>query len=217
MLLNHSCQKVLLLVGDCFSKFSDMFKDHTAPIFGDAGSATLLEYDQNAEPMYFNAISFSSKYDALICKNGGFKNPPKKDMFYEDGSFKYDASMKGGEVFEFAIQRVAPLILDLFSISKSKKEDVDYFILHQANKYILENIAFQLDVCKEKVPCKTLSKFGNQCGASIPCTVSDVLSSEISRRPLNLLLSGFGVGLSVANVLIKTNPFYCSIPEVYKG
>ncbi len=215
VLLNSSCKKVLLLVGDSFSKFSDMFKDHSAPIFGDAGSATLLEYDQNAEPMFFNMITFSSKYDTLICRNGGFRNPPKKDLFYDDGAFKYDASMNGCEVFEFTIQTVAPRILEMFEHFSIDKNEIDYFILHQANRYILENIAIQLGVGIEKIPCKTLSNFGNQCGASIPCSISNTLYDKVSSKHLCLLLSGFGVGLSIANVLMRTNPFFCSKIEFF--
>ena len=217
LLLNGGCKKVLLLVGDSFSKFSDMFRNLSAPIFGDAGSATLLEYDPNAEPMYFNIMSDSSKYNALICRNGGFRNPPTKDRFYENGSFKYDAEMKGGEIFEFAIQKVAPFISELLNRTKIKKDDIDYFVLHQANRYILENIALQLDIGMEKVPCDTLTNYGNQCGASVPCVLADKLSGKISSEPLSLLLSGFGVGLSATNVLLKTRPMYCSGLKVFEA
>lgn len=216
LLLNGGCKKVLLLVGDSFSKFSDMFRNRGAPIFGDAGSATLLEYDPDAEPMHFNIMSDSSRYDALICRNGGFRNPPMKDNFYEDDSFKYNAEMKGGEIFEFAIQKVAPFISELLNRANVKKNDIDYFVLHQANRCILENIALQLDIGMEKVPCDTLTHYGNQCGASVPCVLADKLSAEISSGSLSLLLSGFGVGLSAANVLLKTCPMYCSGLKVFK-
>lgn len=216
LLLNGGCKKVLLLVGDAFSKFSDMFRNNGAPIFGDAGSATLLEYDPDAEPMYFNIMSDSSKYDALICRNGGFRNPPMKDNFYEDGSFKYDAEMKGGEIFEFAIQKVAPFISELLNRANMKKDDIDYFVLHQANRYILENIALQLGIGMEKVPCDTLTYYGNQCGASIPCVLADKLFKDVSSRPLSLLLSGFGVGLSVANALVRTQPAYCTELKIFE-
>ena len=210
LLLNGGCKKVLLLVGDCFSKFTDMFKEHTAPVFGDAGTATLLEYDSNAEPMYFSIYSDSSNYDALICRNGGFRNPPKITDFYEDGSFRYEAEMNGGRIFEFTLQKVAPLISELLKKYSIKKEAIDYFILHQANRFILENIALQLDVNMDKVPCDTLTRYGNQCGASIPCTIADKLSQIVTCKSQMLLLSGFGVGLSIANVLLCTQPMYCS-------
>ena len=83
MLINSGCKKVLMLVGDSFSKFTDMFIDHTAPVFGDAGTATLIEYDVKAEKTYFILNSDGTNYDALICKNGGFRNIPNKNNFYD--------------------------------------------------------------------------------------------------------------------------------------
>lgn len=210
MLLNGGCKKVLLLVGDAFSKFSDMFRNHTAPVFGDAGSATLLERDENAEPFFFDIRSCGKNYDALMCINGGFRNPPKPDMFYEDGSFKYEASMDGGRIFSFTLEEVAPCISDLMAFAQTKEADIDYFVMHQANKFILENIAELLHVDVSKMPMTTLTEYGNQCGASIPCCIADKLSSEVQNKKLTLLLSGFGVGLSWASALIKTDNLYCS-------
>ena len=59
--------------------------------------------------------------------------------------------------------------------------------MHQANKFILQNIARQLDIDISKVPMETISKYGNQCGASIPCTISDVLKESISNKKNKLL------------------------------
>ena len=210
MLLNGGCKKVLLLVGDAFSKFSDMFRNHTAPVFGDAGSATLIERDGNADPVFFDIRSSGKNYDALMCKNGGFRNPPQPDMFYEDGTFKYEASMDGGRIFSFTLEEVAPCIKDLMDFAHVKEEDIDYFVMHQANKFILENIAELLNADVSKMPMSTLTEYGNQCGASIPCCIADKLSAEIQNKKLTLLLSGFGVGLSWASALIKTDNLYCS-------
>lgn len=210
MLLNGGCKKVLLLVGDTFSKFSDMFRNHTAPVFGDAGSATIIEYDKGAEPFFFDVRSCGKNYDALMCKNGGFRNPPKPDMFYEDGSFKYEASMDGGRIFSFTLEEVAPCISDLMAFAKTTEAEIDYFVMHQANKFILENIAELLHADVSKMPMSTLTEYGNQCGASIPCCIADRLSAEIQNKKLTLLLSGFGVGLSWASALIKTDNLYCS-------
>lgn len=211
MLINSGCRKVLLLVGDSFSKFTDMFKNNTAPVFGDAGSATLLEYDNKCtEKMYFNIYSDGSNYDALICNNGGFRNPPKKEEFYKDGSFIYNSRMFGGKIFEFAMNNISPSIISLLDSSKIDKNDIDYFVFHQANKFIIENIARQLGIDSQNVPMTTISKYGNQCGASIPCAIADVLKDEVEHESNRLLCSGFGVGLSWANCVINLNKIYCS-------
>ena len=217
MLLNNGCKRVLLLVGDSFSKFTDMFINHSAPVFGDAGSATLIDYDEQAPATYFNIQSDGTGYDALICSAGGFKTPPKKEDFYENGQFRYQAKMDGGRIFDFAINRIYPSIQENLDFAGLTSDQVDYYVLHQANKLILNTIASKLNINKDKMPTETLSKYGNQCGASIPATVADNLADEISKNSLRLAIAGFGVGLSWASAIINTGPIYCSTIKNYKG
>lgn len=210
MLVNNSCNNVLLCVGDTFSKFSDMFKNHTAPVFGDAGTATLVTRDENAEPWYFSFNSDSTDYDAIICKNGGFRNPFTKDMFYEDGKPMYLAGMDGARVFDFTMKRVQDSVLKILEYAGKQASDMDYFVMHQANKMILQNIALALGVSSEKMPIGTMTEFGNQCGASIPCTFSYMIRDAVQNKTNKVLLSGFGVGLSWANCILDINNIYCS-------
>ena len=215
MLIQSGCRNVLVLVGDCWSKFTDMFRDHTAPVFGDAGSATLVSYDEHAGESFVNVHTDGSKYDVLLCKRGAFRNPIGREDFYEDGGFKYEAKMNGGEVFAFTIEQVAPSISELLAKSGRDKSEVDYFVLHQANKYILQNIAVQLGVSENKIPMSTLSEYGNQCGASVPCVMADVLSGKLVGERHRVVLSGFGAGLGWANVLTDIDLDYCSRIENY--
>jgi len=217
MLLNSGCKKVLILVGDTFSKFSDMFIDHTAPVFGDAGSATLVEYNTDAPKIYFNINSDGSGYDALICKNGGFRNPVKQDDFYENGNYKYESKMAGGRIFDFTMENIAPSIKELLEFSGKNTGEIDNFIFHQANKFILENIARKLDIPAEKISTTTLTEYGNQCGASIPCTISNTLADVVSSTNSSNLIAGFGVGLSWASSIINLDNIYCSKLNEYKG
>lgn len=210
MLINSGCKKVLLLVGDCFSKFSDMFKDNSAPVFGDAGSATLIEYDRNAEKMYFNLNSDGNGYDALICENGAFRNPTTQKNFYENGNYIYNSKMDGGRVFDFTMNNVEPNINELLEYSKTSIDKIDSFFFHQANKFILENIARKLNINTEKISTETLTNYGNQCGASIPCTISNVYQNNVSNLNQKCLLSGFGVGLSWASAILNLDKIYCS-------
>ena len=215
MLLNSGCKRVLLLVGDTFSKFNDMFINHTAPVFGDAGSATLIDLDEKAEPTYFNIHSNGKFYDSLICKNGGFRNTPTKEMFYENNKFAYEANMNGGEIFDFTMEKIAPSIKSLLEKYNIKISDIDEFIFHQANKFILENIAIKLGIDVSKISTETLTNYGNQCGASIPCCISNIFAQKVSNNNVKCLLSGFGVGLSWANVIINLDNIYCSLLNEY--
>lgn len=215
MLLNSGCKKILLLVGDSFSKFRDMFNNNTAPVFGDAGSAIFLEYDENADNMYFNINSDGSNFDALICENGGFRNPVTKKDFYENNEYIYNSRMDGGRIFDFTMNNIAPSIKELIDFSGLKLENIDKFIFHQANKFILQNIALQLGI--DEPSSETLTNYGNQCGASIPCTISNVYSEEFSKTKQKCLVSGFGVGLSWASAIVDFDNIYCSKLENYKG
>lgn len=210
MMINAGCKRILLLVGDTFSKFTDMFNDNSAPVFGDAGSACLIEYDENANPMYFNIKSNGNYHDSLICKNGGFRNIPSKELFYDDNSFKYESKMNGAEIFNFTIEKIAPSINEVLEYANIKKEEIDQFVLHQANKFILQNIALQLGINENDIPSSTLTKYGNQCGASIPCTICDILKDKVSNNNNKVLLSGFGVGLSWISSIVDINKIYCS-------
>lgn len=210
MLVNNGCKKILLLVGDTFSKFTDMFKDNTAPVFGDAGTATLLEFSENAGPWYFTVHTDSSDYDALICKNGGFRHPPTIESFYEDNSFKFEATMDGARVFDFTMKRIQNSVIECIQYANMTSDDIDYFIMHQANKMILQNVAASLGVSFDKMPIGTMTEYGNQCGASIPCTFSNYLRNEFCEGNCKVLLSGFGVGLSWANCILDINHIYVS-------
>ncbi len=210
-LINTGLKRILLLVGDTSSKYTDMFREnHSAPIFGDAGSATLLEYNSDNEPIYFDIGTDGSNYDVIMAQNGGFRHPVKSDDFYTDGTYKYNAQMDGMRVMEFTLDKVPDSINDVLNFSGIEKNDIDYFILHQANKFILKNIAFNCDIPLEKLPFETLSKYGNQSCTSIPCAISDMIKDDIMNKKLKLLLSGFGIGLSWISCILETNKIYCS-------
>jgi 3-oxoacyl-[acyl-carrier-protein] synthase-3 len=215
MLIQSGCKNVLVLVGDTWSKFTDMFRDHTAPVFGDSGTATLVSYDATAGTSYMNFHSDGTKFDVLLCNHGAFRNPVHRDDFYGDGGYKYEAHMNGGEVFSFAIEKIAPSIEDLLVMAGQDKSGVDYFVLHQANKYILSNIALQLNVSPDKIPASVISKYGNQCAASVPCVIADSLAKEVTVKEYRVVLSGFGAGLGWANVLTDLKLDYCSEIKTY--
>lgn len=209
-LLNRECNKILLLVGDTPSKYTDMFNNGSAPIFGDAGSATLLEYDEKAEPIYFNIGTDGSNFDAIIAQNGGFRNPPSKDKFYSNGEFCYLAKMDGMRVMEFTLNRIPSSIDDLIKYAKINKTDIDWFIFHQANKIILKNIAINSELDMSRVPMSTLSKYGNQSSASIPCVLCDCFNTALSNQVNRLLLSGFGIGLCWCSCILTLKNIFCS-------
>jgi 3-oxoacyl-[acyl-carrier-protein] synthase-3 len=214
-----SCRKVLLLVGD--RPAGGKIKGDSSLLFGDAGSATLLEYAQSANPSYYILGSDGTGYEAIIVPDGLARHPYNlkniKDYAQEDGTIAFRTRMDGLRVFDFTVEVVPANIREVLEFAGKTKEEVDCFVLHQANKYILENIADQLNVPLEKVPYSTLEKYGNLSSASVPSVICDVLREKVSTSKQTVILSGFGIGLAWASCLLDLENIYC--PEIidYKG
>lgn len=190
-------KKGILLVGDTITKLISKNDKSIGPIFSDCGTASAFEYNKNAHPIHFNISSEGKDFDAIIVKDGGSRNTNGKEKALV---------MKGLDVFNFSIKKVVPNIEELLLKINVPKNEIDYFVFHQANKLILESIANKLFISLEKTP-STLKNYGNTSGATIPLTIVDTLKNKIYNK--NLLLSGFGVGLSLASALIKTEDVVC--------
>ena len=110
--------------------------------------------------------------------------------------------MAGREVFNFTLEQVPNSIDRLLSKNLKSKHEVDLYLLHQANKYMLENIARKMKVQTEKVPF-VLGDVGNTVSGSLPMLM-DTMSNELLNLGQNkfIIVSGFGVGLSVCSLLL---------------
>ena len=122
--------------------------------------------------------------------------------------------MKGDEVFNFVQREVPPLIEDLLIKANQKKEDVDYFMCHQPNKFMLQKLADRLGIPREKMPSNIVENFGNASGVSIPTAVAYNLGERLLNDSFNICFAGFGVGLTWASLLMETgNLRFCEIIE----
>ncbi len=193
-------ENILLCVGDVASKIVDPSDHVVAPIMGDAGSAILITREQSKS--LFNLYSDGSGYDALIIPNSGLR----KNQKFDDSPPVL--RMDGAAVFDFSLKRVPPLINNILENSKKNPKDVDYFLLHQPNKYMLQSIKKRLSLDDHKVPHQTQSVYGNQNSASIPGTISGFLNEEFSKKKIVSLLAGFGIGLSWGSAIIETDNIY---------
>lgn len=218
MLQSGQLKKALLLVGDK-STTSTNYEDKSAyPLFGDAGTATLLEYDPQGGPWHFNLQSDGSGKNSIIIEDGACRNPHSEasDALHsiEPGIArrKRDLALDGMDIFNFALKEVAPNINALLGASGVAREALDYAVLHQANKLINETVRKKLKIEPEKTPY-SIELFGNTSSASIPLTMCHALGEALKSKPLTLLLSGFGVGYSWASAVIKTNGVYTNLIE----
>lgn len=208
-------KKALLFSGDVSSFSVNKNDKSTFPLFGDAGTVTALEFDSDANPLYFNLQSDGSGYEAIIIPDGGLRNPTNDESYIEHQIEKgikrsrRNLKLEGMDIFNFSLREVAPNINNLLEYANEDKSNYDYFIMHQANKLMNESIRKKLKIEKDKVPY-SLAKFGNTSSASIPLTIVSELKNNLSKGKHKLILSGFGVGLSWASVLLDTNNLICT-------
>jgi 3-oxoacyl-[acyl-carrier-protein] synthase III len=208
-------KNALLLVGDK-SSFSQSKKDKsTYPIFGDAGTATLLTYDEKASPLYFNLQSDGSGYQAIIIPDGGVRNPmnEKSSVMEKVGEgierSRRNLWLDGIEVFNFSVREAPANVLNLMQHFNLTLEEVDYFVMHQANQLMNESIRKKLGFAPEKIPY-SLHNYGNTSSASIPLTMVTQLRQQLTNNSVNLLFSAFGVGLSWGSLYAANQQIYCA-------
>jgi 3-oxoacyl-[acyl-carrier-protein] synthase-3 len=203
-------KKGLLLAGDTISKIISNTDKSTLPLFGDAGSATAFELDENAEKLLFDLGTDGSGYKTIIVPDGGSRNRISTNSLekkkIEEGISRNscDLVLDGMDVFGFGISqgpKTVNKLLEKFSIDKAK---IDYFIFHQANLMMNKMIAKKLKLPAEKVPY-SLKHFGNTSSATIPLTIVSELKEKILNKSSNLLMCGFGVGLSWGTVLLENS------------
>lgn len=197
-------KKALLLVGD-----TGLYSPDDDLLFGSAGTATALEFSEEADPMFFNMGTDGSGYDAIIIPHGGAAHPfcPESLEVKEiDGHFynSLQSQMKGMDVFSFGITTAPKAIKNLTKQYDFNVEDVDYLVLHQANKKMNDMIVKKLKFTSEKAPL-SLDEFGNTSCASIPVTLTTRLSEQLNNDNVSIMACGFGVGLSWGAVFFKTN------------
>ena len=215
------CHRVLLACGDTTSKLVHSKDKSTLPLFGDAGTATLIERSDIESSSFFNLFTDGVGYPHLIVPAGGFRIPKSSETNLEitmpTGSITSDESiqMNGGEVFNFTLREVPSSIEALLQFSSIDKSQIQYAVFHQANKYIVQNLVRRLKIPIAKAPTNAIEKYGNQSSASIPVTILEACLDLISTESTCLLLSGFGVGLSWANAILQVGPIVCQKPRIY--
>ena len=175
----------------------------SAPSFGgDATAITVFEKDEKAPDIYMNLYNDGSEREALIMHAGGFKMPRSKEtaklVDIGDGTMKSydDLWMDGSKVFNFVQKEVPPLIEELLSYAGKTKEEIDWYLFHQPNKFMLQKLADKLQIPWEKVPMNVVENFGNSSGSTIPVNITFNMKDELIDHAYTCCLSGFGAGLS---------------------
>ncbi|MDG1858647.1 MAG: ketoacyl-ACP synthase III [Emcibacteraceae bacterium] len=222
MIETNSCTNIIVLAGDTISRCVNSKDKSVRPLFGDGGTATLVERTKTDNPTYFSMHTDGKGSNHIKHPAGAFRLPSSietaKEFTTEDGNIMCDDNlqMDGLEVFLFSVRIEPKAIKQILEFSNVDIEDVDHLIFHQANKYIIGEIVKRLKISKTKAPATTVEKYGNQSSASIPSTINDVLGEEITKNSKKVILSGFGVGLSWATCLTEIKMQYCPPVKILK-
>ncbi len=207
--------RVLLLVGETMSKIVSRYDKVNTPLFGDAGTATLIEKGDFGSSL-FSLHSDGNGYEMMMIPDGGFRNPTTADSLVEKKDANGDIRnreqfrMDGMAVFNFGMSEEPRDIKNLLDEAGLALTDLDLLIYHQANKFMTDFFTKWLKFDKTKTPY-SIRKFGNTSSASIPLTVVTELKENYPNRK-NVILSGFGAGLSWGSVLLDLRK--CKISEL---
>jgi len=214
------CRRVLLLAGDTVTQTIHPLDRSVVPLFGDAGTATLVEAGEAPSPSCFALHSDGQGHAAIKIPAGAHRQPAdestKVAVRDAEGNVRTPENlfMHGLEVFNFTLREEPKAVKELLEFSGDTVETIDAFVFHQANRFILSNLARRIKVPEAKVPWVTAEQFGNQSSASIPAALCHALGERLSGGRLRLLCSGFGVGLSWASCVIEAGPLRgCSIRQ----
>jgi len=200
--------RVLLLTGETLSKIISSEDKATAPLFGDGAAATVVEKNGEYGTSFFSLNSDGSGDWALKIPAGAFRNPSSlatlADKTYEDGSVRNDHQlfMDGIEVFNFTVQEVPADVKRILLASGRAPTDVDYFLFHQSNKFMIDFFTKKLRIPLNRVP-SSLKYFGNTSSVSIPLTIVTETRSIFNSKDITAILSGYGAGLSWGTALIE--------------
>lgn len=183
---------VLITTSDTYSKFIDIKDANVSSIFGDAAASCILEKSKQKKNIgIFDLGSDGEGFNDLIVRNRALKKEQK---------FNNRLSMNGPAMFSFAIREVPKTILNTLKKNKLKKEDIDYFILHQANLYMLDSIREKLDIEKKKI--LNFIDYGNTTSSTIPIVLHQAIKEKKIRKGNRILICGFGLGASWSSTII---------------
>lgn len=218
MTLEHLAagKKVLLVCGDMMSQKIGTRDRASRPIIGDAVTISVVENSDNGNEVYCCLKNEGEKGMAINIPAGGNKLPysAETSVEVEDESGNWRSQnqffMEGDLVFNFVINDTPTMIDELLAFANVKKEEIDYFVCHQPNAFMLKKLAEKVEVEQEKMPNDIVSIYGNSNSATIPVTLCHHYAGMYESKEQNkLMFASFGSGLALGGVLIDLPALRC--------
>lgn len=192
---------ILLLTADTLTKYIHPKDKGNLSILGDAGAATIISTEGFAKVGNFVLGTDGKGQESINIKIGGTRQPHAIYDETVDGNGHIKSSdyfyMDGPEVFNFTLDSVPPLLDECLKKNGLSKDEVDYYVLHQANGYILSTIRKLYGVPKDKFYID-MEHYGNTASSTIPLALKDAMNRELLQKGYRVVIAGFGVGFSYA-------------------
>ena len=210
LIASQQARRVLLLTAETYSKHISEEDKSVRTIFGDAASATLLVAEDQAEPILGPFLYGTDGRGGpnLIVPAGGMRQPRSAATAVlredENGNRRSDDHlyMNGAEVFSFTLSTISKAVRALLEKSGKSMEDIDLFVFHQANRYILEHLRKKTGIPPEKFPI-ALHHCGNTVSSSIPIALCEARGEGRWGQGSLLMLVGYGAGYSWGATLVR--------------
>ena len=188
MIYQQGLKKVLIICADTYTNYIPKNDRTNRPIFSDGAAAAILESSGDGSIGPFSFFTDGSGGDLLALK----ENNGKEQLF-----------MDGKKVFQFSLREVPKAFNELLIKANLKQEDIDLFIFHQASAVILRQLKSKLNIPDEKW-FQNIKDMGNTVSATIPIAIKQAKDSGQFKPKMNVMLMGFGVGLSVAGCIVRS-------------
>jgi 3-oxoacyl-[acyl-carrier-protein] synthase-3 len=198
---------VLLVVSETYSKFIHEKDFSNRTIFGDGAAASIIEKTGREFILEFALGTDGKGWDNLVVPYGGLRHgsdPGARAAADESGNLRTPNNlyMNGTEIFNFTIEAVPKAVAEVLQKNRLDRESIDYFIFHQANRYMIEYLRKKMKIPQEKF-FENMLNTGNTVSATIPIALKETLEQGVVKPGDTVLLCGFGVGYSWGAAIIK--------------
>jgi 3-oxoacyl-[acyl-carrier-protein] synthase III len=206
LIVGEMAENVLLLTSETYSKHIHPKDKGNRTIFGDAAAATCISRDGIAEIKKFCFGTDGRGANNLIVKTGGNRFPGKLNdiVFDESGNPKSSdfLFMDGAEILNYTLDYFPPLVVDTLLKNNMDQKDIDLFVFHQANKYIMELLRKKMKIEDEKF-YRFYENVGNTVSSTIPIALREAINDGSLSGKSKVLLAAPGLGYSWGGVILE--------------
>lgn len=205
-------KRILLLTADTLSKLVHPDDKSSAPLFGDAAAATLLEFDSADNDLLGLDLGTDGEGSLNLAKPVGRSRyrslaefTASRPSYWDNVRYPEYLYMDGAQIFSFTLREVPGIVQRTLAAAGLQSEKVDYYFIHQANRFILDHLIRKMRLSAEKCPL-SIDHLGNTSGPSPAVTACCAVAEANRGRPLTAMFVGFGVGYSWGGALVHLRP-----------